>query len=197
MWITPNYQDTDFPSPLSVEDKITIFLDRTYGWQLDIADKCINGIIDSDGNVISEPIRHSGFAVLHVILSYFEMIAKLQDGFAQKGRSEHYFKEGVLSAFGSIKAYPADLVDDLLRVLYSGARCGLYHGGVTGPHIVITGDLKVPIAFSVQHRRLIINPHRLVPALKAHLEEYGRQLRDPANTQLRENFERRFDFQAA
>jgi len=198
MWmISPNYKNTDFPLPPSLEDKITIFLDRTYGWQLDIADKCINGEADSDGNLISGPIRDSGFAVLHIILSYFEMIAKFQDGFAHNGQSIPYFKKGVLSVFGAfiLRAHPEDVVHDLLQVLYLGARCGLYHGGITDRRIVLTGEPEVPIAFDPQHRRLVINPHRLVPALKSHLEGYGRQLRDPTNTQLRENFERRFDFQ--
>jgi hypothetical protein len=74
MWITPKYQDTDFSWPLSVEDKITIFLDRTLGWQLEIANKCANGEKDAAGNVVSEGIPGSGYAVLHIVLSYFEMM---------------------------------------------------------------------------------------------------------------------------
>ena len=36
MWITPNYQISDFTIPLSLDDKIEIFFDRTMGWQLSI-----------------------------------------------------------------------------------------------------------------------------------------------------------------
>lgn len=148
MWmISPNCKNTDFPSPRRLEKKITIFLDRTYGWQLDIADKCIKGEADSDGNLISRPIRDSGLAVLYIILSYFEMIAKFQDGFAHNGKSISYFREGVLSVFSMLTAHPADVVDDLLQVLYSGARCGLYHSGITDRRIVLTGQPEVPMAF--------------------------------------------------
>lgn len=197
MWITPNYQDSDFTYPLGLDDKITIFLDGVYGWQLDIADKCINTQRDKDGNILSQPIKHSGFAVLHIVLSYFEMIAKFQDGFAATGRSRHYFSQGVLSVFPELGKHPIDIVDKLIDLLYEGGRCGLYHSGATNPHIILTKDIDAPIAFTDSPEpKLIINPHSLVPTLKMHLAEYGRQLRDSTKTQLRENFERRFDFQA-
>jgi hypothetical protein len=194
MWITPNFQDNNFNWPLSLDDKIEIFLDRTKGWQLGIADTIINGESDDQGNIISDGIPHSGFATLHVVLSYFEMIAKYQDGFANVGRSRHYFREGVLSVFPHLQNQPQNIVRDLLDTLYEGARCGLYHGGMTDPRIVLTGDTNSAMVYEAQNQRLVINPHRLVPALTAHLEAYGNQLRDSTNIQLRNDFERRFDF---
>lgn len=195
MRITPKYQDTDFSWPLSIDDKITIFLDRTNGWQLDIADQCINGRKGPDGKFIAKPIPHSGFAVLLIVLSYFEMIAKYQDGFTGKGKSEHYFKQGVYSVFPQLKRESSQAVDDLLNVLYSGGRCALYHRGMTDPRIILTADIEFPMFFDAREKRLVINPHRLVPALKNHLEEYGKQLLDTNNSNLRKNFERRFDFE--
>lgn len=125
------------------------------------------------------------------------MIAKFQDGFVQKDKSGKYFREGVFSAFPKLRNYPEDVVNELLDALYSGGRCGLYHGGTTDSRILITGDLQSPIAFDAQKRILIINLHRLVTSLRAHLEVYGKQLRDPNNEKLRENFERRFDYEEA
>lgn len=197
MWITPNHQDSDFTYPLSLDDKITIFLASVYGWQLDIADKCINTQEDQNGNIVSRPIKHSGFAVLHIVLSYFEMIAKFQDGFAAMGRSKHFFKQGVLSVFPTLRNHPIDIVDRLINLLYEGGRCGLYHSGATNPHIILTKDIDAPLAFADSPEpKLVINPHLLVPALKMHLAEYGKQLRDSTKKLLRGNFERRFDFQA-
>ena len=195
MWITPNYQHTDFSSPLTLEDKITIFLDRTFGWQINIADQCINGQMDDEGNVVVQPIPHSGYAVLSIVLSYFEMIAKFQDGFTGTGRSGEYFRNGVHSVFESLRNNQQEMVDEVLNILYSDARCGLYHSGITDRRIILTGELTSPIGFLPDIPGLLINPHQLVPALAAHLEEYGQQLRDPENVELRENFERRFDFQ--
>ena len=194
MWITPNFQNTDFNWPLSLDNKIEIFLDRTIGWQLNIADKIINGERDNQGNVISSGIPHSGFAVLHIVLSYFEMIAKYQDGFAQNGQSGQYFREGVLSVFPQLQNHPQNILDGVLDTIYRGVRCGLYHSGMTDPRVVLTGDIDVAMVFDAQNQRLIINPHLLVPALSTHLRAYGNQLRNPANTQLRNNFEQRFDF---
>ena len=49
------------------------------GWQLDIADSCINGRQRG-------PIYDSGSAVLEIVLSYFEMMARTKAGFAGKGQ---------------------------------------------------------------------------------------------------------------
>lgn len=194
MWITPNYEDTDFTWPLNINSKITIFLDRTYGWQLDIADQCINGRKGPKGAIIAKPIPHSGFAVLHIVLSYFEMIAKYRDGFAKKRKSEDYFKEGVYFVFPQLKKEPRQIADKLLKALYEGGRCGLYHSGMTDPRIILTGGIDRPMDFDEQTSKLMINPHLLVPALKTHLKDYGKQLQNVKNIRLRQNFEKRFNF---
>lgn len=195
MWVSPNFQDTDFPCPLTIQDKINIFLDRTYGWQLDIADQCINGR-KGPGESAIPPINHAGFAVLHIVLSFFEMIAKYHDGFVTNGKSEHYFKLGVYYVFPQLRTESSKIVDSLLNALYFGARCGLYHGGMTDHRIVITGETGFPMVFDHRYSRLKINPHLLVPALKAHLAEFGALLQNPDNIQLRRNFEKRFDYDA-
>lgn len=52
-WITPFHQDSDFRWPLCLDDKVLIFEERISGWQLEIADACING---------GQPaMRHSGW----------------------------------------------------------------------------------------------------------------------------------------
>lgn len=195
MWISPKYRSTSFKKPLSIDDKITIFVDRTLGWQLDIADKIINGESSPDGRQTASPIQHSGFAVLHIVLSYFEMIAKTEEGYIQPGKSEEHFKRGVLSVFPSLKSPPVPITDDLLKILYSGGRCGLYHGGLTDSRIVLIGDIEAPMGFDTANKKLLINPHRLVPAMKKHFRQFEARLRDPNNIELREKFERRFDYE--
>ncbi len=200
IWLSPSYQDTDFLFPHSLDTKITLFEDRAIGWKLDIADQLINGSPDNS------PIRHSGFAVLDIVFSYFEMVAKYEDGFTGRN-SEKYFKKGVYLVFPEFKNIPppaqtplspvgnvASLVDIVLDLMYEGIRCGLYHSGITNGKIFLTGEIKAPMAFDLQLQMLIVNPHLLVPKLKVHLHGYVARLRDVNNVDLREKFEKRYDF---
>lgn len=197
MWVTSKRQQSDISYPLSLDDKITLFVEMVDGWQLDIADKCINGQKDEQGNEIVAPIKHSGFAVLYIVSSYFEMIAKFQDGFADKGCSKYYFKKGVLSVLDSLRNHShQDEIDQVLDLLYDGVRCGLYHAAFTGQNVILTGDTPYAIGFaSDSPSKLIINPHLLIPKLREHLARYEVQLRESQNAQLRKKFEDRFDYQ--
>ena len=83
MWITWKHEDTDFVAPLTFEQKVDVFYEQTLGWQLHIADLVANGgttfgefKLGKDGYSVPR-IRHSGFAVLHICLSYLELIGSL------------------------------------------------------------------------------------------------------------------------
>ena len=181
VWISPNFKDDDFPSGMSIEQKIKVFADRVNGWQLNIAQQC------------ADNITHSGFAVLHIVVSYFEMIAKYRDGFTQDRESEQYFTKGVFSVFPELENQ-GQISDRLLDKLYSEVRCGLYHGGITGSNIWITSDFDSSIVFATDEK-VAINPHRLVLALKQHFKSYIQELQDSRNKSLRDNFEARFSYQ--
>jgi hypothetical protein len=135
--------------------------------------------------------------VLHILFSYFEMIAKFHQGFVPEypweRRSEAYFKEGVLLVCPSLRKQPVGLMDDVLDLLYEEARCGLYHSGMTAARIVVAQGMEAAMTYTSDDGRLWIDPHLLVLEMQDHLAEYGRMLRDPGNTRLRENFKRRFD----
>lgn len=175
--ISPNYVDIDFPLNMSLDQEIEVFSDRVNGWQLDIAQLCAD----------SSP--HSGFAVLHILVSYFEMIAKYQDGFNKDGLSQQYFSKGFENVFPTFFGTPNEIKQRILKKLYNDVRCGLYHSGITGRNIVLSGDFGFPIAFQTPPDTVQINPHKLVPALKLHFQSYVRKLRDPKNVDLRSNFE--------
>ncbi len=163
LWISPSYQDTDFPHPHTLETKITLFEDRVRRWKLDIADQLINGSQEKS------PIRHSGYATLDIVVSYFEMIAKYEDGFIGR-KSEEYFKKGVYSVFPEFKNIPppaqtplspvgnvVSLIDVVLDLMYDGIRCGLYHSGITNGKIFLIGEIETPMAFELQNQMLIVN----------------------------------------
>ena len=180
-WISPHFQDIDFPSGMSIDQKIEVFADRVKGWQLDMAQLCI----DSS--------RHAGFAVLHIVVSYFEMIAKFREGYTRTDKSELYFRKGFYLVFPNlINNYSKQVSDRFLRKLYKDVRCGLYHQGITGPNIWLSGDYPDAIEFDVNNDAIHINPHKLVPVISRHFQSFIRELRDSRNQELRSNFETRF-----
>jgi hypothetical protein len=178
--ISPNFQDTDFPGNPSLEQKIDIFEDRVKGWQISIAQQC------------ADNIDHSGFAVLSIVFSYFEMIAKIYDGYLGNYRSKEYFKRGFELVFPLVNTQNSQLKDKFLEKLYADVRCGLYHAGKTGYKIELSGDFTMPIAFVISSEKIQINPHLLVPVIQSHFESYILQLREKTNLQLLQNFEKRF-----
>jgi hypothetical protein len=179
-WISPNYQDANFPNGLNLNQKINVFADRVTGWQLNIADQCANSL------------QHSGFGVLLIIMSYFEMISKFKYGFVQNGKSKAFFKKGIFDVFPDLQRLPQNQHDNIINKLYEDVRCGLYHGGTTGPSIILTGNTDSPL--SGNNNQIIINPHLLVSSIQTHFRSYIDKLRDPSNAVLRNNFEARFDF---
>jgi hypothetical protein len=184
--ISPHFQDIDFPSGMSLDQKIELFADRVKGWKLDIAQQC------------ADNIPHSGFAVLDIVCSYFEMIAKYQDGFTNDGKigtSEKYFRKGFENVFPNLSDPPPEVREKILKKLYKDVRCGLYHAGITGPNIELSGDFNFSVKFVSPPDKVQINPHRLVPDLERHFQSYIRQLRDHKNEDLRKKFEARFSHQ--
>ena len=193
VWITPYSQHTAFPLPLTLESKVRIFKEKTLGWQLDIADASINGAPGFSGTPLGGPILHSGYAVIQTVLVYFELIAKMIDGYADDRESAKYFRKGLLDVYPQLGA-DAQAAKDVHEILYRSARCGLYHAGSTGPRVGLDGGPPLAIMYDPQNRSIVLNPHRLVPDLKQHLNEYVAKLLDPSNATLRTNFETRFDY---
>jgi len=85
------------------------------------------------------PKRQIWVALRKSCTSYFEMIAKYENGYAKTRRSEEHFRLGVYSVFPELRNFQASanvpgvqgnvvsIVDCVLDVLYEGLRCGLYH----------------------------------------------------------------------
>lgn len=196
MWITWKHETQDFPAQLSFEDKVEIFYEQTLGWHLHIADLVANG-----GTTFGEfkagkpgytvrPIRHSGFAVVHLCLSYLELVGSLES--PKPLRPTKAFIAGVKSMPALIDV--ATVSNRALSKLYDRARCGLYHEGRTraGVGLGFPPDGR-PMAYHSSNDLFNVNPERLPPVLKAHLAQLRTRLLDPTNTSLRQRFEQRFD----
>ncbi len=171
MWVTWKNQHTDFSEPPEFEEKVAIFNERVWGWQLHIADLCLDGGNDHDGKADVPKIPHSAFAAMQIMLSYFEMIAKCEAGFIpatpRQGESAKYFKLGVKSVFPELDKQKPDEVNSFLGTFYEKARCGLYHMAQAAAGIMLTGELPEAMRFDTANNVLIINPHRLPGVLES------------------------------
>ena len=191
--ITWKHRCCDFPQPLRLDDKITIFEEQIYGWQLHTADLILNGGQHHDGSTSVSNIPHAAFAALQVLLSYFELISKYHDGYCGQDKSAEHFKKGFHLVFPGLIAFHPDIVDRVLKVLYSGLRCGLYHGFSMGRDIILSGEPDAALFVPPHSDTLWINPHKWPQAMKAHLKGYCECLRNESNRTLRANFEKRYD----
>ncbi len=123
MWISWRQQRSDFQGQLTYDEKVDIFYEQTLGWQLHIADLIANGGATFSQINTSQPgyevpsIRHSGFAVLHICFSYFELVGSVV---SSETSSAGRFNAGVKEVLPEIfQGTPDD--DILLRLLYKGA----------------------------------------------------------------------------
>jgi len=196
MWISWKHEDSDFVAPLTFDQKVDVFYEQTVGWQLHIADLVANGGTTLGEFKRGEPgysvgkIRHSGFAVLHICLSYIELVGSLVT--ARQQSPAKTFEAGARAMPGLIDSSRTSAA--VFARLYDGARCGLYHEGRTRPGVGLGSPPDGnAIAADPGGDAIVISPERLPKALKAHLEQFKRELLDPASAQLRRRFERRFD----
>jgi len=191
-FISRNYTTQNFPNgPQTIEDRILLFADRVRGWQIDPALRCIQ----------HDP--HAGFAVLHIVVSYFEVIGMIefdanthaylmtQDGDWEGGKE---FKAGLMSVLPELANHKSNQVRWFRNDFYIKVRCGLYHQSMTRSGIFISSQLAQANGYEFrdlgnQGCAIAINPHRLAERLSGHLTAFELRLRDPLNQKLRQRFD--------
>lgn len=182
-WISPHFRHGDFPDGPSRDQKIAVFADRIWGWMLDPAQRLIH----------LDP--HSGFAVLAILGTYFEMIAKYEDGVTDRNEPGRYFRQGVRAVLRTLDS-GSQVSDEVVDLLYSGLRNGLYHGGFPTTAIAVSGDLAAVLQYDASMRVVTLNPAKVLLAIQRHFSLYIARLSDAANDELRGNFVERFDSEA-
>ena len=183
---SPSLSNDDFPQHFSdwtLEDKVKLFEDQVLGWQLNIANDIINT------HAAENP--HAGFAVLSILLNYFEMLAKYLQGYVGLRQSQTHFRIGLLNVFPELIGK-----ERVISVLYEDARCGMYHEALIGKRIVLTRNYNVPIYVVDENIPVIaIDPHSLTTALINNFNVYIQTLRNSEpNEQIQKNFVKRFNF---
>lgn len=180
MAISRHYLYSEFPEKLTLENKIMIFADRIRGWQLYPAEEVI------------EINPHAGFIVLFSLMHYFETIGKYIEGFTHEGESPKFFKIGFKHISPYLGPGISELSDSDINNIYKKVRNALYHTGLTGRGVVLTGDADY--AIQVRDTTIIINPHKLVVSLHKHFDSYLGKLNNQNEVALRQNFEKRFNY---
>ncbi|MHB0878433.1 MAG: hypothetical protein ACYC5O_20550, partial [Anaerolineae bacterium] len=116
-------------------------------------------------------------------------------GHTDQRDSSEYFWKGVLEVFPEvIRQYSSHQQADLKSILYKSVRCGFYHAGMSQGRVAISSEYPIALGYEITRRVVLLNPHRLIPILKRHLAGYVTELEKADNCDLRERFERRFDY---
>ena len=172
-YISKNYLDTNFGANPTTDAKIEIFRDRVMGWQIEIAETLNN-------------VAHSGYGILSVSFSYFEMIAQYVKGKSSNHKSKNFFVEGFKEVFND-----TPLSDPDIEEIYKRVRCGMYHSGYTRVGVLISGQYHDPMDFS--DNTVHINPQALTATIREHFTKYIITLKNQSNATERANFAKMFD----
>jgi hypothetical protein len=163
----------NLPGDWNDEFKIEIFEQRVKGWVLGIADLLINTDWPNESERL-QPLAHSGFAVLLILFSYFEMIGKYigayvgdLDGLVDEETSKKYFKAGVDFVFTERSWQGAGTFKD---VGWRDGRCCLYHSINAGPDFFIERRDRV---VTQNGPNIIVDPHRLAEGLLENFATYS------------------------
>ena len=176
--ISPRHSSDDFHGTLTLDSKVEVFIARVEGWQLGVAKE-----------MIQKKVPNRAFALLHMLTSYFEMIAKYHAGFVGQRRSREHFKDGVRLVFPAIEPE----AEAFFNSLYDSVRNGLYHTGMTASNVILADNLPGSVGYNSQHDMIMVSPDQLAEDLSIPFATFAAALRDPSNAQLRSNFENRFD----
>ena len=192
-WVAPGIEKSSLVFPLSLDDKIRIFENRILGWQLNVAEQLYYGAIATDGSRTDHGIKDNGFAVLYILLSYFEVIPRYEAGDLGDDYSGVWFKRGVKAVFPNL---PAGDETDILTKMWKGTRNGLYHSSMTSKKVFVDGG-AVSIDYDAAKKRLVINPGVVAREVIKHFKDYILRLKNPLHTSLRNKFETKFDAEIA
>jgi len=154
-----------------IETMIHIYEDRVQGWFLDYGTK-----LAKDHN--------AGFVVLQLAVSYLESNQQFREGGSSRGSSKDTFVRSMSRLFGN-QCSQKDML-----VFYEGVRCGLFHDWFTKQSVLVSNSY--PDALRVHKGTVLVNPNLFFQTVQEDFGKYISELKDPGNTELRDNFEKRF-----
>lgn len=161
-----NANDTD--------DKIIIYERQVKGWFLDRATRLKRGGL------------RNGFIILMIALSYIEGVQQYREGRPSTScESTAFFIKRLRCIFGL-----ENTNSEILGDFYKEVRCGLFHDGMTRGKVIISNEYEQEIEFL--DRDIKINYATFLDKIKFDFKQYIHDLKNPDNTELRNNFKSMF-----
>lgn len=180
LMISPNYDVSKLAIPTTIDSLIDVYEDRIRFWTIEPA------------RIISQ-YPHGGFAVCHLLASYFESYAIYFKGKDSEKKSFDFFSMGLFSVFPELKfqTYTKNQLDEFISIMYKSFRCGLYHIGLAREKIMlVNGDDALNIITNVENQIITvqIDTSKLISSIENHFNKYICDLRNVNNIETRKNF---------
>jgi hypothetical protein len=180
-FLSPNYRQGQVDLT-KVDDRIRVYEDQIRGWFLEPAKALL-------------PVPNSAFALLHILMGYFEHHAIYLKGASSADQSPAFFRAGFLSVFPRAQSEPPGVDPKavskwLADVMYSDARCGLFHEWMVRGRIAVTDKLELIRAFGRPGHitGVVINVDKFFAMIETHFTRYVDDLKNPNNAALRAAF---------
>ncbi len=148
---------------MTLEDKVALFSRHILERHLRIAERLG---IEFANSTDDEPLSRSGFAILSIVFSYFEMYEQFSTGISSNGASKRSFVNGFMTVMQPPLPGPIDR--DTALDIYEAIRCGMFHSLFLKKRFGITRHLNIPM--KAENGDLLINPAKLTEHLIQHFE---------------------------
>lgn len=183
-FVSPNYTHEKFEPPF-YRDIVDVFEDRMVNWLVNPAKELLS-------------IRHGEVAAVALTTNYFEGIEIYVSGKDSKDQSKKFFTRGFKRVFPGFSG-PEYLQAAVHASFYELLRCGFAHDAMFRHGIFFSTVRKEPITVSWPRTNgvfdfdgvleaAIVNPRSFVEGVEKHLTEYVRELRRPADSDIKTNF---------
>jgi hypothetical protein len=183
MFISRNYKADDWKAlTLQTEDDwkkaVTIFLDRMETRYLEHIRRILQH-------------RTSGFSALALDCAVIETMEQFRRGEPKTrfGDGKKYF-----ISFLTETSFSPDVSTKQARVFYKNIRCGLLHQTEAQDSLVKRNDTRPLIAFTKDHKGVVVNAKVFHERLEQVIREYAEKLKNPNSTKERDAFRTKMNF---
>jgi hypothetical protein len=183
MWISRNYKADDWKAlNFKTEDDwqkaIAIFRDR-------METRCLEHIRRILGH------RTSGFAAMALDCAVIETMEQFR-----RGEPKTPYKEGKkhFVSFLTETSFSPDISKRKAGLFYKNIRCGLLHQTEAEDSLIKRNDTRPLIAFTEDHKGVIVNAKVFHQRLEQVIREYEAMLKDPESKKERAAFRTKMNF---
>jgi hypothetical protein len=187
--VSPRYLAKKLEPPF-YRDVVDVFEDRMLHWLISPA----KGLLQS---------KWGDVPAVALAINYFEAIEIYHSGADSNHRSREFFERGFFRVFTGFSG-PDYMRHAVASALYDHVRCGFAHEGTFRHGIYFSTVRKEPFTITWPKKdgelnpkgeleTAIVNAHAFLERIEDHFRDYVRQLRRPADSELKECFKAAVD----